>query len=369
MRILSCLLCSAALWPAADLPDMRWLFERALRLDARSDVHRFDRVRAWALIPLLYPDDVPRTENDDIWRFVARDALRRLDASAAGHPPPQAPVLPPAEPADPLRDLLGVRVASAPGGLEVREVPEPGSGLQPGDRILAIGGTTVATPADAARLAVAAGGRVELELDGGRGLAVRCDGGRPQLVRLSLRGELPAWQDARRWPLPPLDGAWLVEGVCDPALTASLDGVELRPPPGASGWSAIASRGACTVSRRGLAGGAFALAATPLRGDWREIRLDAGKPMHRLVLGVRAGQALVVESAGAEHTLSVRGPAGDAWWEDRAHRIVRHGPAGAMAAAAIERNGMAEIAVRPSTLPATVRLRILSDPPVGVPAP
>lgn len=376
MRFLICLLCAATLWPAADrLPDMRWVFERALRLDARSDVHRFDRVRAWAMIPLLYPDDEPLTENDDVWRVIARAALHRLDASAAGYPPPQAPLLPPAIPNDPLRDRLGIRLGSSPaGGLLVREVMEPGSGLRPGDRVLSIAGVEVLSPQDAARLVATAGGQVDLALDDGRELSVLIGADRPAplLAALTVRSEVAAWQDAWRWTLPPIDGAWLVEGRHDAVLAITVDGQAQRPPPGAAGWTTITRSGPCVVTRRGTGSGAFSLRAVPLRGTSRTLDLEAGWVRHRLVLGVRAGQALVIESDGAPHRLEVRGPGGDPWSdgdEATSQRIVRHGPAGAMAEAAIERNGMVEVAVRPSGFPATVRLRILSELPTGATGP
>ena len=86
MRLgLLCVLPALA-WSAADrLPDMRWLFERAMRLDQHSDTRYVDRVRAWALIPLCYPDDEPGTENDEVWCMIARSALSALHASAAKH--------------------------------------------------------------------------------------------------------------------------------------------------------------------------------------------------------------------------------------------------------------------------------------------
>lgn len=354
---------------------MRWLFERALRLDARSDVHRFDRVRAWALVPLLYPDDEPRTENDDVWRTVARAALHRLDASAAGYPPPQAPLLPPAIASDPLRDRLGIRLGSSPaGGLLVREVLAPESGLRPGDRILSIAGAEVLSPQDAARIVATASGQVDLALDGGRELSVLigADRATPLLAALTVRSEVAAWQDAWRWTLPPIDGAWLVEGRHDAVLAITIDGQAQRPPPGAAGWTAITRSGPCVVTRHGTGGGAFSLRAVPLRGISRTLTLEASWVRHRLVLGVRAGQALVIESEGSPHRLEVRGPGGDPWSdadEGTSQRIVRHGPAGAMAEAAIACNGMVEIAVRPSGFPATVRLRILSDRPSGATGP
>jgi hypothetical protein len=52
-----------------------------------------------------------------------------------------------------------------------------------------------------------------------------------------------------------------------------------------------------------------------------------------------------------------------------AQYVIRPGPAGAMAETAIACNGMAEIAVRPTGFPATVRLRILSDLPTGATGP
>lgn len=364
------------LWPAADpLPDMRWVFERALRLDARSDVHRFDRVRAWAMVPLLYPDDEPQTENDDIWRVIARAALHRLDASAAGYPPPQTPLLPPIVPADPLRDLLGISLADSPaGGLSVREVTQAGSGLRPGDRILSLAGAEALSPQDAARRVATSQGRLDLVLDGGRQLSVLIGPDRPAplLVALSLRSEIAAWQDAWRWTLPPIDGAWLVEGRHDPDLEITIDGRRPRPPPGAAGWTTITPAGPCVVTRRGLGSGAFNLRAVPLRGAWRDLALEAGGVQHRLMLGVHAGQALVIESDGTPHRLEVRGPNGHPWSDgDEAarQRIVRHGPAGAMAEAAIERNGMVEVGVRPSGFPASVRLRILSELPTGATRP
>ena len=376
VRFPICLLCSAALWPAADhLPDMRWVFERALRLDARGDVHRFDRVRAWAMIPLLYPDDEPRTENDDVWRVIARAALHRLDASAAGYPPPQAPLLPPVVPADPLRELLGISLGSAPaGGLLVREVTRASSGLRPGDRILRIAGAEVLSQQDAARLVAMAGGRIDLALDGGRELSVLIGADRPAplLAALIVRNEVAAWQDTWRWMLPPIDGAWLVAGHYDPILAITVDGRAQRPPPGATGWTTITPSGPCVVARRGLGSGAFSLRAVPLRGTWRTLALEASWVRHRLVLGVRAGQALVIESDGAPHRLEVRGPGGDLWsdqGEATSQRIIRHGPAGAMAEAAIECNGMVEVTVRPSGFPASVRLRILSELPTGATGP
>ncbi len=352
---------------------MRWVFERALRLDARGEVHRFDRVRAWAMVPLLYPDDVPQTENDDVWRVIARAALHRLDASAAGYPPPQAPLLSPISPADPLRDLLGISLVNSPnGGLLVREVAQPGSGLRPGDRILSIAGAEVLSPQDAARHVATAGGQLDLTLDGGRELSVLIGADRPSplLAALTVRNDVAAWQDAWRWLLPPIDGAWLVEGRHDPVLAITVDGRLQRAPPGAAGWTAITPSGPCVVARRGIGSGAFSLRAVPLHGIWRELALEADWVRHRLVLGVRAGQALVIESDGAPHRLDVRGPGGDPWSDEgvaTSQRIVRHGPAGAMAETAIERNGMVEVAVRPSGFPATVRLRILSELPTGGP--
>lgn len=353
---------------------MRWVFERALRLDARGEVRRFELVRAWAMIPLLYPDDEPRTENDDVWRLIARAALHRLDASAAGYPPPQAPLLPPAIPADPLRDLLGICLAASPaGGLLVREVRESGSGLRPGDRILGIAGAEVLSPQDAARHVASAGGQIDLALDGGRELSVLigADRAAPLLAALTVRSEVAAWQDAWHWTLPPNDGAWLIEGRHDPVLTATVDGQSQQPPPGAAGWTTVITSGPCRVARRGIDSGSFTLRAVPLRGTWRTFALEA-RSRHRLMLGVRAGQALVIESEGAQHVLEVRGPGGDRWSDDSettTHRILRHGPAGAMAERAIERNGMVEVAVRPLGFPATVRLRILCELPTRATGP
>ena len=360
------------LWPASDqLSDMRSVFERALRLDTRGDVHRFDRVRAWAMIPLLYPDDEPRTENDDVWRMIARTALQRLDASAAGYPPPRAPILQAVIPADPLRDLLGISLVNSPaGGLLVREVTQGGSGLKSGDRIMAINGAEALSPQDAGRIVAHAGREVQLALHGSRVLSVMIGSSQPGplMTSLTINSDLAAWQNPWSWVIPPIDGAWLIAGCHDPVLAITVDGQEQRAPPRAAGWTTIIASGTCVVRRRGLESGMFSLRTVPLRGIWRTLVLEAGNVRHRLILGVRAGQALVIESEGTSHCLKVRGPSSDPWSdaaEATSQRVVRHGPVGVMADAAIERNGMVEVVVQPTNFPATVRLRILSDRPIG----
>lgn len=353
LRLGICCLLPALAGAADRLPDMRWFFDRALRIEARAGADRYERVSAWAAIPLLFPEDEPGFENDEVWRFVARGALARLDASAAGFPQPAPPAPLFLPPPDPLRDLLGaVLTAHAFGGLQV-ERAAPASGLRPGDRLLACDGEEVPRPEDAAQrlLAAAERGRAVLALADGRTLTVRI--GRslamPRLAVLHLPGPEQAWHPPRRWRLPLLADAWLVSG----GGTADLDGLPRREPPGASGWTAVAAAGARLDLRRGAA------TAIPLRGEWREA-------LPRLILGVRAGSALVIESEGPPHVLAVTGP--DGRWSDGEpaprHRLVRHGPPGAMAEAAIEANGMVAIAVRPEAgEAAAVRLRILAADP------
>ena len=366
VRILLCLSSAALLFPAVDLPDMRWLFERAQILDARSDVHRLDRVRAWAVIPLLYPEDDPRTENDDVWRLISRNALARLDASAAGHPGPRDPQPTPVVQTDPLRDRLGVVLAADPaGGVLISEVVVAGSGLQTGDRLIAMDGIAIQTPREVAQR-ILTSGRIDFTLNHGREIGVLAgpEYAAPRLLGLRTRGDVAVWQDIQRWSLQPTEDFWLVEGRHDSSLVLEVDGQEQTPPPGCASWSVVTGPGSCSARRRGPASGRFDLCATPLSGSWRELVFDVLRPHSRLMLGVRAGQALVVESQGDQHVLTVRGPAGQVWSDGIASgskRIVRHGSAAGMAGQAIVHNGVAEIDVRPSRLPGRVRLRILSS--------
>lgn len=384
LRPLLPLLCAAAAWPLAvqdRLPDMRWVFDRALRVD-EGGAGRLQRVRAWSMLCLLYPQDEPGTESDDVWRMVAFAALDRLDARAAGFPPPHpAEPLPP-QPQDPLRDLLGVRaVLARAGGVQLAEALFPACGLAVGDRVLACDGVPSDDPASLARLlAQAAGrGRTTLCLDQDRSLEIAFTPDGPRLERIELRGTLAVWESGRRWRLPAVDGVWAVAGSSDPGVTVRLAGEELRPPPGAPGLSGIAGPAAVwlEVRRLGAAGG-FACALQPLRGAWR--RLGPCTPGHerRICIGVAAGQALLVESRSRQrHLLAGQGPGSEPWdaspgGPDHAHRLARHGPPGALAAQAIESNGMAVITVASAgETEAEVDLRILAPggPPAGAPSP
>ncbi len=369
---LLCLLAASA-WPATAqdrLPDMRWVFDRALRLDTAA-AERPQRVRAWARLRLLYPQDEPGTESDDVWRMVALDALVRLDARAAGFPPPGRPTLRPVvQAADPLRDLLGVRCD----GTRLSEVLRPASGLSPGDRILACDGIAVDSAATWARLLAEAAprGRIALDLDQGRRLEIAFTADGPQLCRLAVDGALEPWEGVRRIVLPAVDGAWSASGTADPGLAMVLAGGALLAPPGASLRSAIAGpeRTVLELRRQGDGGGAFACTLAPLRGTWRRIHVDPGR--QRLVgLGVRAGQALVVETDSAgPHSLQVQMPGAAAAPAVTAtrQRVIFQGAPGALAAQAVERNGLATITVASASGDAAdLDLRILL--PTGEPAP
>lgn len=368
------LLClfAACSWPAtADrLPDMRWTFDRALRLDTGM-VERPQRVRAWAMLRLLYPQDEPGTECDDVWRMVALDALVRLDARAAGFPPPGRPAPRPlVQAADPLRDLLGVRCD----GLRLTEVLRPASGLAPGDRILACDGIAVDSAAAWARLIAEAvlRGRTTLGLDQGRSLEIVFSADGPQVVRLELHGTLEPWETLRRIALPTIDGAWSASGTADPGLVMSLAGDALRAPPGSRLASAIAGPQQSVLElRRQSAGGSFSCTLSALRGAWRRIHLDPGR-QRQIGLGVRAGQALVVESAAATaHLVQVQvpgAPAATIAAAGTSHRLAFHGAPGALAAQAVECNGLAVITVASASGDAAdLDLRILL--PTGEPAP
>lgn len=378
------LLTAAAAWPVAvqdRLPDMRWVFDRALRVD-EGGAGRLQRVRAWSMLCLLYPQDEPGTESDDVWRMVAYAALSRLDARAAGFPPPRPAEPLPFAPEDPLRDVLGVRaVLARDGGVQLAEALHPACGLAVGDRVLACDGVAPDGPESLARLlAQAVGrGRTTLRLDQDRSLEIAFTPAGPRLERIELRGALAVWESGRRWRLPAVDGVWAVAGSSDPGVAVRLAGDELRPPPGAPGLSGIAGPAAVwlEVRRLGAAGG-FACVLQPLRGAWR--RLGPCTPGHerRICIGVAAGQALLVESRSLQpHILAGHGPKAEPWeplpaGADRAHRIVRHGPPGALAAQAIESNGMAVITVASAgEVEAEVDLRILAPggPPAGAPTP
>jgi hypothetical protein len=362
VRVRICALCllPALVGAAERLPDMRWFFERAERFDARADLDRLTRVRAWAAVPLLFPENEPGFENDEIWRFVARAALNRLDASAAGYPPPAPPAPVQVPPPDPLRDRLGaVLTTHRLGGLQVEQAA-PSCGLLPGDRLTTCDGVPLRRPEDAARLIATAAerGRTVLELADGRRLTLRLDRSLPaaQLLDLHQRGTIPPWEAPRRWRLPLHADAWLLSGLG----AVELDGRAMREAPGAKGWTAVALPGAPLLLR-----GAHDLRAQPLRGAWREA-------LPRLICGVRAGSALVIESEGPPHVLTVVGPDGRRWTDGEPasrHRVVRHGPAGAMAEDAIEMTGMVAISIRPVPVkPGAMRLRLLvADPGEGDP--
>lgn len=378
------ILLAAAVWPLAAqerLPDMRWIFDRALRMDEGGG-GRLQRVRAWSMLCLLYPQDEPGTESDDVWRMVAFAALDRLDARAAGFPPPRPGDPPPPAGGDPLRDLLGVRAATgADGSVQLVESLRPASGLAVGDHILACDGVVPDDPEALAQAVLRATwrGRTVLRLDQDRSLEIAFTADGPRLERLDLRGYLAVWESGRRWRLPTVDGAWAIAGSSDPGVALRLAGEELRPPPGAPGLSGIAGPAGVWLEVRRLGGaGGFACALQPLRGEWRRLGPCTPGRDRRICIGVSAGQALLVESrSGQPHILAGQGPKAEPWepvpaGADREHRLVRHGPPGVLAAQAIESNGMAVITVASAgESAAEVDLRILAPggPPAGVPTP
>jgi hypothetical protein len=367
-----CLL-AASLWPATSLdrlPDMRWVFDRAVRLDTDA-VDRQQRIRAWAMLRLLYPQDEPGTESDDVWRMVALDALVRLDARAAGFPPPGRPALrQPVRDPDPLRDLLGVRSA----GTRLTEVLLPACGLSAGDRILRCDGTPVDSAATWARLLTQAAlrGRTTLVLDQDRSLEIALSADGPRLCRLELGGRLEPWESIRRIALPAVDGAWSASGTVDPGQSMILAGRALQAPPASDRLSAIAGpeRTVLELRRQGGGGGGFACVLAPLRGVWRRVHLEPGQA-RQIQLGVRAGQALVIETESRwPHTLQVQMPgvASAAPETGARHRLAFHGAPGALASQAVERNGLATITVASASGDQTdLDLRILL--PTGEPTP
>lgn len=58
--IVACAVGAAPAWGEAErLPDMRWVFDRAQRVAGDPGADRVARVRSWALVRLLYPQDEP----------------------------------------------------------------------------------------------------------------------------------------------------------------------------------------------------------------------------------------------------------------------------------------------------------------------
>lgn len=377
--IVACAVGAAPAWGAAErLPDMRWVFDRAQRVAGDPGADRVARVRSWALVRLLYPQDEPGTENDDVWRSAALDALVRLDARAAGFPPPGPAQARPAVPGDPLREVLGVRLADRPGGAPaLAEVLRPGCGLAAGDRILACDGHAVASVADCAGLVqrAAATGRLALQLDRGRRLDLLLGPAGPQVMLARWHGTLEAWELGSAWELPPIDGAWAVEVRGDAGADVRLDGAVPAAAPAATVRTAVSATGRARLEvRRSSSAGAFACTATPLRGAWRQLQAAAARPA-RLATGVRAGQPLVVETTAADaHVLQAQGP-GSAGWSilplpaGARQRLALHGPAGALAAQAIEGNGVLVLTVAPASAgAAAVALRILAPDHAWIPA-
>jgi hypothetical protein len=292
------------------LPDMRWVVEWALRVAADPEATRPARVRAWAAVVRLFPDDDPRTDNDDIWRRIAREALRELDAAGAALPPlPPVPAQPPPPPTD-AAATLGLELAPPGDGPGLRIIGCSGLGrslgLAPGVLLTAADGQQLARPADLAA-ALSRGramGTLTLDLAGGARCTIRLpvdEDAVPELAEIAWSGRMAEGGPAVRPDLALAGGVAVITSQLAPTLRLRLAGGEPadRTPIGPlrTSFVDLAEPVALELDRRGLAGGAWLLTVRPLHLLALSDRLrSAGDWTSRIALPTLAGEPLWIEA-------------------------------------------------------------------------
>lgn len=358
-----------------DLPDMRWMFERAERIDRDPRAERVHRVLAWAAVARGYADDVQGTENDDVWRFIAFEALARLDAVPAGMPPPRLPdPLPQAPPADPAGAALAITCGYAADGTPGAAITAAGGvagalGLRRGDVIVAADGVRVETPGDlaaACRRRPGSGPEL-LALADGRLLGLSWDGpGRPVLQRWSLAGHGTAAP-----LLPAVEDGWGVAVAAEAAAGIRIDGVRATPPPPDGWWHSGFAPGGRPITV-GISGTAqrwrvVAQRLRPLAG-WLLAPPDGATVRVPVSVG---GWSSISWAAEAPITVVVAGPDGAPWPQLGAGLVQRHGQATRLADGAVPATGSAALTISArGSAPVLVAWRVLSAPqPAGVAPP
>jgi hypothetical protein len=372
---LALLVVPAALSAASrDLPDMRWMVERAERIERDPRAERVHRVLAWAAVARGYADDVQGTENDDVWRFVAFAALARLDAVAAGMPPPHlSDPLPSAPPADPLGAALAIACGYAEDGTPGAAIISLGGiaaalGLRRGDIIVAADGVSVETPGDLASACRRrpGSGPQSLALADGRLLGLSWAGpGRPVLERWSLAGHGSA-----SLQVPAVPDGWGVAVSAEAAADIRVAGFRAAKPPPDGWWHSALAPGERTTTV-GIAGTAtrwrvVAQRLRPLAG-WL-LAPPEGAGVRVPVSG--GGWSVIAWAAEAPITVKVAGPDGVSWLQRSTGLVERYGQATPLADAAIPATGSALLTISArGSAPVLVAWRALSAPPPAGVAP
>lgn len=312
--------------PRDPLPDMRWVVEWAMRVDADPDATRAARIRAWAAVLRLYPDDDPRTDNDDIWRTIAHEALRELDASGAALPPlPPAPPIPPPAPDDPGA-RLGIGLAARTDGPGVRitstEALGRSLGLEAGAVVVEASGRPLARPEDLAG-ALADGladGTIELRCADQTRCLIRLHGepdAAPELETISWRGVIAQGGQAVRPAIPFAGGVAVISYELGDPLRLLFDGADpadLTPlTAGRTAFLDLAEPVRTEIGRRSLAGGAWTLEARRMHLRGLYDRLGASNDWSaQITLPALAGEAVWIEAGStSELRLSGRDAAGN----------------------------------------------------------